>query len=131
MCDMFKNYDEIPEGYIPVNTHWPEVPKQVPCAILVTPSRGYEDTFPIRFLISKELVSRLPNSELELVIDTFRGEEVLKLSAPLEEAAEFKLNEEDRKKLVPDVYYLTLVVTTEESEQYTLHDKTCKCLFVS
>lgn len=131
MCDMFKNYDEIPEGYIPVNTHWPEVPKQVPCAILVTPSRGYEDTFPIRFLISKELVSRLPNSELELVIDTFRGEEVLKLSAPLEEAAEFKLSEEDRKKLVPDVYYLTLVVTTEESEQYTLHDKTCKCLFVS
>ena len=131
MCDMFKNYDEIPEGYIPVNTHWPEVPKQVPCAILVTPSRGYEDTFPIRFLISKELVSRLPNSKLELVIDTFRGEEVLKLSAPLEEAAEFKLSEEDRKKLVPDVYYLTLVVTTEESEQYTLHDKTCKCLFVS
>ena len=131
MCDMFKNYDEIPEGYIPVNTHWPEVPKQVPCAILVTPSRGYEDTFPIRFLISKELVSRLPKSELELVIDTFRGEEVLKLSAPLEEAAEFKLSEEDRKKLVPDVYYLTLVVTTEESEQYTLHDKTCKCLFVS
>lgn len=131
MCDMFKNYDEIPEGYIPVNTHWPEVPKQIPCAILVTPSRGYEDTFPIRFLISKELVSRLPNSELELVIDTFRGEEVLKLSAPLEEAAEFKLSEEDRKKLVPDVYYLTLVVTTEESEQYTLHDKTCKCLFVS
>ena len=131
MCDMFKNYDEIPEGYIPVNTHWPEVPKQVPCAILVTPSRGYEDTFPIRFLISKELVSRLPNSELEIVIDTFRGEEVLKLSAPLEEAAEFKLSEEDRKKLVPDVYYLTLVVTTEESEQYTLHDKTCKCLFVS
>ena len=131
MCDMFKNYDEIPEGYIPVNTHWPEVPKQVPCAILVTPSRGYEDTFPIRFLISKELVSRLPNSELELVIDTFRGEEVLKLSAPLEEAAEFKLSEEDRKKLVPDVYYLTLIVTTEESEQYTLHDKTCKCLFVS
>ena len=131
MCDMFKNYDEIPEGYIPVNTHWPEVPKQVPCAILVTPSRGYEDTFPIRFLIRKELVSRLPNSELELVIDTFRGEEVLKLSAPLEEAAEFKLSEEDRKKLVPDVYYLTLVVTTEESEQYTLHDKTCKCLFVS
>lgn len=131
MCDMFKNYDEIPEGYIPVNTHWPEVPKQVPCAILVTPSRGYEDTFPIRFLISKELVSRLPNSELELVIDTFRGEEVLKLSAPLEEAAEFILSEEDRKKLVPDVYYLTLVVTTEESEQYTLHDKTCKCLFVS
>ena len=130
MCDMFKNYDEIPEGYIPVNTHWPEVPKQVPCAILVTPSRGYEDTFPIRFLISKELVSRLPNSELELVIDTFRGEEVLKLSAPLEEAAEFKLSEEDRKKLVPDVYYLTLVVKTE-SEQYTLHDKTCKCLFVS
>ena len=128
---MFKNYDEIPEGYIPVNTHWPEVPKQVPCAILVTPSRGYEDTFPIRFLISKELVSRLPNSELELVIDTFRGEEVLKLSAPLEEAAEFILSEEDRKKLVPDVYYLTLVVTTEESEQYTLHDKTCKCLFVS
>ena len=122
MCDMFKNYDEIPEGYIPVNTHWPEVPKQVPCAILVTPSRGYEDTFPIRFLISKELVSRLPNSELELVIDTFRGEEVLKLSAPLEEAAEFILSEEDRKKLVPDVYYLTLVVTTEESEQYTLHD---------
>ena len=131
MCDMFKNYDEIPEGYIPVNTHWPEVPKQVPCAILVTPSRGYEDTFPIRFLISKELVSRLPNSELKLVIDTFRGEEVLKLSAPLEEAAEFKLSEEDRKKLVPDVYYLTLVVTTKESEQYTLHDKTCKCLFVS
>ena len=131
MCDMFKNYDEIPEGYIPVNTHWPEVPKQVPCAILVTPSRGYEDTFPIRFLISKELVSRLPNSELKLVIDTFRGEEVLKLSAPLEEAAEFPLSEEDRKKLVPDVYYLTLVVTTEESEQYTLHDKTCKCLFVS
>lgn len=131
MCDMFKNYDEIPEGYIPVNTHWPEVPKQVPCAILVTPSRGYEDTFPIRFLISKELVSRLPNSTLELVIDTFRGEEVLKLSAPLEEAAEFKLSEEGRKKLVPDVYYLTLVVTTEESEQYTLHDKTCKCLFVS
>lgn len=131
MCDMFKNYDEIPEGYIPVNTHWPEVPKQIPCAILVTPSRGYEDTFPIRFLISKELVSRLPNSELELVIDTFRGEEVLKLSAPLEEAAEFPLGEEDRKKLVPDVYYLTLVVTTEESEQYTLHDKTCKCLFVS
>lgn len=131
MCDMFKNYDEIPEGYIPVNTHWPEVPKQIPCAILVTPSRGYEDTFPIRFLISKELVSRLPNSELELVIDTFRGEEVLKLSAPLEEAAEFKLSEEDRKKLVPDVYYLTLIVTTEESEQYTLHDKTCKCLFVS
>ena len=131
MCDMFKNYDEIPEGYIPVNTHWPEVPKQVPCAILVTPSRGYEDTFPIRFLISKELVSRLPNSELELVIDTFRGEEVLKLSAPLEEAAEFKLSEEDRKKLVPDVYYLILIVTTEESEQYTLHDKTCKCLFVS
>ena len=130
MCDMFKNYDEIPEGYIPVNTHWPEVPKQVPCAILVTPSRGYEDTFPIRFLISKELVSRLPNSELELVIDTFRGEEVLKLSAPLEEAAEFKLSEEDRKKLVPDVYYLTLIVKTE-SEQYTLHDKTCKCLFVS
>lgn len=131
MCDMFKNYDEISEGYIPVNTHWPEVPKQVPCAILVTPSRGYEDTFPIRFLISKELVSRLPNSELELVIDTFRGEEVLKLSAPLEEAVEFILGEEDRKKLVPDVYYLTLVVTTEESEQYTLHDKTCKCLFVS
>ena len=131
MCDMFKNYDEIPEGYIPVNTHWPEVPKQVPCAILVTPSRGYEDTFPIRFLISKELVSRLPNSELKLVIDTFRGEEVLKLSAPLEEAAEFKLSEEARKKLVPDVYYLTLIVTTEESEQYTLHDKTCKCLFVS
>ena len=131
MCDMFKNYDEIPEGYIPVNTHWPEVPKQVPCAILVTPSRGYEDTFPIRFLISKELVSRLLNSKLELVIDTFRGEEVLKLSAPLEEAAEFILSEEDRKKLVPDVYYLTLVVTTEESEQYTLHDKTCKCLFVS
>ena len=131
MCDMFKNYDEIPEGYIPVNTHWPEVPKQVPCAILVTPSRGYEDTFPIRFLISKELVSRLPNSELELVIDTFRGEEVLKLSAPLEEAVEFILSEEDRKKLVPDDYYLTLVVTTEESEQYTLHDKTCKCLFVS
>lgn len=131
MCDMFKNYDEIPEGYIPVNTHWPEVPKQVPCAILVTPSRGYEDTFPIRFLISKELVSRLPNSELELVIDTFRGEEVLKLSVPLEEAVEFRLGEEDRKKLVPDVYYLTLVVTTEESEQYTLHDKTCKCLFVS
>ena len=130
MCDMFKNYDEIPEGYIPVNTHWPEVPKQIPCAILVTPSRGYEDTFPIRFLISKELVSRLPNSELELVIDTFRGEEVLKLSAPLEEAAEFKLSEEDRKKLVPDVYYLTLIVKTE-SEQYTLHDKTCKCLFVS
>ena len=130
MCDMFKNYDEIPEGYIPVNTHWPEVPKQVPWAILVTPSRGYEDTFPIRFLISKELVSRLPNSELELVIDTFRGEEVLKLSAPLEEAAEFKLSEEDRKKLVPDVYYLTLIVKTE-SEQYTLHDKTCKCLFVS
>ena len=131
MCDMFKNYDEIPEGYIPVNTHWPEVPKQIPCAILVTPSRGYEDTFPIRFLISKELVSRLPNSTLDLIIDTFRGEEVLKLSAPLEEAAEFKLSEEDRKKLVPDVYYLTLVVTTEESEQYTLHDKTCKCLFVS
>ena len=131
MCDMFKNYDEIPEGYIPVNTHWPEVPKQVPCAILVTPSRGYEDTFPIRFLISKELVSRLPNSELKLVIDTFRGEEVLKLSAPLEEAAEFKLSEKKKKKLVPDVYYLTLVVTTEESEQYTLHDKTCKCLFVS
>ena len=131
MCDMFRKYDEIPEGYIPVNTHWPEVPKQVPCAILVTPSRGYEDTFPIRFLISKELVSRLPNSELELVIDTFRGEEVLKLSAQIEEAAEFKLSEEDRKKLVPDVYYLTLIVTTEESEQYTLHDKTCKCLFVS
>ena len=131
MCDMFKNYDEIPEGYIPVNTHWPEVPKQVPCAILVTPSRGYEDTFPIRFLISKELVTRLPNSTLDLIIDTFRGEEVLKLSASLEEAAEFKLSEEDRKKLVPDVYYLTLVVTTEESEQYTLHDKTCKCLFVS
>lgn len=131
MCDMFKNYDEIPEGYIPVNTHWPEVPKQVPCAILVTPSRGYEDTFPIRFLISKELVSRLPNSTLELFIDTFRGEEVLKLSNRLEEAVEFPLSEEDRKKLVPDVYYLTLVVTTEESEQYTLHDKTCKCLFVS
>lgn len=130
MCDMFKNYDEIPEGYIPVNTHWPEVPKQVPCAILVTPSRGYEDTFPIRFLISKELVSRLPNSTLDLIIDTFRGEEVLKLSNRLEEAAEFPLREEDRKKLVPDVYYLTLIVKTE-SEQYTLHDKTCKCLFVS
>ena len=130
MCDMFKNYDEIPEGYIPVNTHWPEVPKQIPCAILVTPSRGYEDTFPIRFLISKELVSRLPNSELELVIDTFRGEEVLKLSNQLEEAVEFRLSEEDVKKLVPDVYYLTLIVKTE-SEQYTLHDKTCKCLFVS
>lgn len=121
MTEMFEKYDNLPEGYIPENTHWPKAPEKQPIIKLLTNKMGYKDNSPIMFRINEKIADRFICALVNLTISTFRGEVITEVASKVEsDIISFELTEEQKELLIPNVYYLTVVITDEFNNQITL-----------